>query len=85
MGFFDRIVGNAIGSAVGSAVGGAVGKVTDAAVDGVVQDMKMSQERKQMALDEEKKVLNLPPTCPHCGAATVGELVCRYCDCKIVE
>ena len=81
MGLFDRIIGNAIGSAVGTATE----KVAGAAVDGVVNDMKIAQEKKRMALDEEKKVLNLPPTCPHCGAATVGELVCRYCDCKIVE
>jgi hypothetical protein len=96
MGFLDRVINNAVSgvtygvtSAVGMAVGGALSqaanRVADEAVDGVVNDMKIAKEKKNMALREQQKVNDLPPICPHCGAATAGKLVCDYCDCKIVE
>jgi hypothetical protein len=77
--------GSAIGAAAGVAIGNAVNKVADQAANNVVNDMKMESEKKQMAINEQKKVNELPPICPHCGAATAGKLVCDYCDCKIVE
>ena len=82
---FVNSAGSAIGAAAGIAIGNAVTKVADGAADSVVNDMKMENEKKQMAIREQKKVNDLPPICPHCGAATVGKLVCDYCDCKIVE
>lgn len=96
MGLFDRNVNgfvngllnrasNAIGNAAGAAIGEAVDKIADQAVDNVTSDMKMNNERKQMALEQDKKAMNLPTHCPHCGAGTNGKLVCDYCDCKIVE
>ncbi len=92
MGFLDHIIGNAIsgvswsaGNAIGDAIGHAANKVADEAVSGVVNDMKIAKEKKNMALENEKKANSLPPICPHCGAATAGKLVCDYCDCKIVE
>ena len=83
MGLLDRIIGNAISdvtwsasNAIGNAIGHAANQVANEAVDGVVTEM---------AFDNEKKANELPPICPHCGAATAGKLVCDYCDCKIVE
>lgn len=80
-----RALGRSIGDSVGDALGDAVGKVTDQAANNITADMKMASETKQMALDEQKKVNDLPATCPHCGAPTNRQLVCEYCDCKIVE
>ena len=92
MGLLDRVIGNAVNgvtwaasNAIGNAIGNAANQVANDAVDGVVTDMKINKEKKQMALNQEKKALGLPPICPHCGAATAGKLVCDYCDCKIVE
>jgi len=92
MGLLDRIIGNAISdvtwsasNAIGNAIGHAANQVANEAVDGVVTEMKINKAKKQMAFDNEKKANELPPICPHCGAATAGKLVCDYCDCKIVE
>lgn len=92
-------LGNAIGNQVGAAIGQSVSGATEefannaskAASEVVDQGsktlnntMKMVDKTNQMAIDEKEKVLNLPPICPHCGAATEGVLVCRFCGCKIV-
>lgn len=96
MGFLDRVInnvansasrslGNAIGNGVGNAIGGAAEKLGNQAVENVTTDMKVANEQKEMLVDEQKKALNLPPTCPHCGAATTGKIVCDFCGCKIVQ
>ena len=92
MGLLDRVINNAVNTvtwsasnAIGQVIGQAANQVASEAVSGVVTDMKINKEKKQMALAQEKKAQSLPPICPHCGAATAGKLVCDYCDCKIVE
>jgi len=96
MGLFDRIINNvansasrslgrAIGDGVGNAIGDAASKLGSQAVENVTTDMKVANEQKEMALDEQKKALNLPPICPHCGAPTSGKLVCEFCDCKVIQ
>ena len=99
MGLLDRIVRNVassaswgIGRGIGNAIGNTVEQVGQQAVKGVTTDMEaknqekeLEMKRKELEVAEEEKAKNLPPTCPHCGAATEGQLVCRFCDCKIVE
>lgn len=78
-------LGEAIGDSVGDALGNAVGKVTSQAADNITTDMKIASETKQMILEEQQKVNDLPDHCPHCKAPTNKQLVCEYCHCKIVE
>lgn len=47
--------------------------------------MKVANEFKYTAVDEQKKINNLPTNCPYCCAPTTGKLVCEYCGTKIVE
>ncbi len=92
MGLFDNmisgVVGRAsreIGNAIGSAVGTAATSVASQAVENYTTDQHIKNEQKKMALEEERKALNLPTNCPHCGAPTTGVNVCEYCRCKIVQ
>ncbi len=78
-------LGQGIGNAVGNAVGNAAGKVVEQAGEGIATDMQVANEAKMMVMDTQKKISNLPPHCPHCGAPTSGVLVCEYCNCKIVQ
>ena len=81
----SRGLGHSLGSAVGGAVGGAVGKVANQTAENVTTDMKVANEYKFMAVEEQKKINNLPPNCPHCSAPTSGKIVCEYCKAKVVE
>ena len=81
----SRGLGHSLGSAVGGAVGGAVGKVANQTAENVTTDMKVANEYKFMAVEEQKKINNLPTNCPHCCAPTTGKLICEYCGTKVVE
>ena len=88
MGLFDKMLNsatNAVGNAVGNAAGTVLNQVAGSVADSVKNDIKINDEKKRMELAEQKKAMSLPPICPHCGARTVGKLICDYCDCKIVE
>ena len=92
MGLLDRVISNVvsnatreIGRSVGNAVGNVAGTVTNQAAENWVTDMQVKNEQKKMAVEEERKALNLPPNCPHCGGPTTGKLVCEYCKCKVVQ
>lgn len=91
MGMFDRLIrtvvneaADSVGDAIGDAVGGAVEKVTDQAANNFVEDMKRDNEVKQMKIEEQKKITQLPSHCPFCKAPTTGQLVCEYCNSKIM-
>jgi len=73
-----------LGSSIGRAIGNAVGEVASQAADNVTTNMEVENERKRMALEEEKKITDLPSNCPNCGGPTSGSLTCEYCKCKIV-
>ena len=45
----------------------------------------VANEYKFMAVEEQRKINNLPPNCPHCSAPTSGKIVCEYCKAKVVE
>ena len=92
MGLFDSVINNVVGSAsreigrsVGNAIGSAAGTVTNQVAQNVTTDMQVKNEQKKMAVEEERKALNLPPNCPHCGGPTTGKIVCEYCRCKVVQ
>lgn len=92
---FGSIIGNAsreIGTSIGNAIGNGIEQVGQEATKSITTDMKAQNKEKEIAIQrkelefkEEEKAKNLPPTCPHCGAATEGTIVCRFCECKIVE
>ncbi len=85
VGSASHAIGNSIGDSIGDAIGDAFGKVTDQAVDNITDDMRRASDVKQMALDEQQKINNLPTHCPHCNAPTNRMLVCEYCGSKIVQ
>lgn len=99
MGLLDRIARNvvsgaawSVGDSIGDAIGNGIEKVSESAVKGITTDMdaknqekELEMKRKELEFQEEEKAKNLPPICPHCGAATEGKLVCRFCDCKVIE
>lgn len=78
-------IGYSVGAGVGSAIGDAANKVTSQMADNVTTDMQLQSESKKMALEEQKKINNLPSKCPYCGAPTANSLFCEYCDSKIVS
>lgn len=91
MSIFNRIIrtvvheaADSVGDAIGDAVGDAVGKVTDQAANNIVNDMKRDNEVKEMELEEQRKITQLPSHCPFCKAPTTGQLVCEYCNSKIM-
>lgn len=92
LGSMSRSAGHAIGDAVGNAVGNMVGEnINSVTTDIKIQNeekmvnAKIQNEEKMMELAEKQKIEDLPPTCPHCGAATTKQLVCEYCHCKVVQ
>ena len=83
----NGIISNAadsVGDAIGDVVGNAVGKVANQASDNMVNEMKRENEIRDMQVEEQRKITELPSHCPHCKAPTNGQLVCEYCNSKIM-
>lgn len=83
----NGIISNAadsVGDAIGDVVGNAVGKVANQASDNMVNEMKRENEIRDMQVEEQRKITELPSHCPYCKAPTTGQLVCEYCNSKIM-
>ena len=50
------------------------------------KQIKIDEQRKmsELKIQEEYKKTQLPSHCPFCKAPTNGQLVCEYCDSKIM-
>ncbi|MBO5476011.1 MAG: hypothetical protein J5982_05905 [Bacilli bacterium] len=95
----NRVVDNVASeasSAIGIAVGNTVESMATEAGKSLTNELKEKNQQRELEIkqnainaelkmEEQRKSADLPTHCPHCGAPTNKNIVCEYCECKIVE
>lgn len=56
-----------------------------AQADAMQRQLDQANVSHEVAMNNIRKVSELPSHCPHCNAPTSQSLNCEFCGCKIVE